>query len=150
MDCNFEFLQGSGVVHILPLKLRICNLGYQLLLSKHHQHGSRRRRMFRPYSMNTLMAGGPTVVNIARLVDFFQLVSSHLKVCTHGAICIRVQILHICKICIRMQIAPCVRIYSRMQNLHVCKSWKICTCLRPSANLILRICKFCIYANLVM
>ena len=73
-----------------------------------------------------------------------------LKACTHGAICIRVQILHICKICIRMQIAPCVRIYSRMQNLHVCKSWKICTWLRPSANLILRICKFCIYANLVM
>ena len=72
------------------------------------------------------------------------------KPCTHDQICIRMQILHICKICIRTQIWPCVRIYSRMQNLHVCKSWKICTCLRPSANLILRICKICVYANLVM
>ena len=73
-----------------------------------------------------------------------------LKPCTHDQICIRMQILHICKICIRTQIWPCVRIYSRMQNLHVCKSWKICTCLRPSANLILRIRKICVYANLVM
>ena len=73
-----------------------------------------------------------------------------LKPCTHDQICIRMQILYICKICIRTQIWPCVRIYSRMQNLHVCKSWKICTCLRPSANLILRIRKICVYANLVM
>ena len=73
-----------------------------------------------------------------------------LKPCTHDQICIRMQILHICKICVRTQIWPCVRIYSRMQNLHVCKSWKICTCLRPSANLILRIRKICVYANLVM
>ena len=83
-------------------------------------------------------------------LDYKLVAESGFKACTHGAICIRVQILHICKICIRMQIAPCVHIYSRMQNLHVCKSWKICTCLRPSANLILRICKFCMYANLVM
>ena len=63
---------------------------------------------------------------------------TRLKPCTHDQICIRMQILHICKICVRTQIWPCVRIYSRMQNLHVCKSWKICTCLRQSANLILR------------
>ena len=44
------------------------------------------------------------------------------KPCTHDQICIRMQILHICKICVRTQIWPCVRIYSRMQNLHVCKS----------------------------
>ena len=31
---------------------------------------------------------------------------------THGAICIRMQILHICKICTRMQIAPCVQTFS--------------------------------------
>ena len=72
-----------------------------------------------------------------------------LKACTHGQIYSRMQILRTCKICICMQICPCVRIYSRMHNA-VCKSWKICTCLRPSANLILRIRKFCIYANLVM
>ena len=74
----------------------------------------------------------------------------NLKPCTHDQIFIRMQILHICKICVRTQIWPCVRIYSRMQNLHVCKSWKICTCLRPSANLILRIRKICVYANLAM
>ena len=71
-----------------------------------------------------------------------------VKPCTHDQICIRMQILHICKICVRTQIWPCVCIYSRMQNLHVCKSWKIC--LRPSADLILRIRKICVYANLVM
>ena len=32
---------------------------------------------------------------------------------THGAICIRMQILHICKICTRMQIAPCVQTLSQ-------------------------------------
>ena len=81
---------------------------------------------------------------------FKQSVAQGLKPCTHDQICIRMQILHICKICVRTQIWPCVRIYSRMQNLHICKSWKICTCLRPSANLILRIRKICVYANLVM
>ena len=30
---------------------------------------------------------------------------------THGAICIRMRILHICKICTRMQIAPCVQTF---------------------------------------
>ena len=78
------------------------------------------------------------------------ILNTRLKPCTHDQICIRMQILHICKICVRTQIWPCVRIYSRMQNLHVCKSWKICSCLRPSANLILRIRKICVYANLVM
>ena len=38
---------------------------------------------------------------------------------THGAICIRMQILHICKICTRMQIAPCV------QALCICVSVNI-------------------------
>ena len=61
-------------------KLRFCNLGCRLLLNQHHQHGSRRPRMFRPYSMNTLVAGGPTVViNHCALVDCFQLISSHLS-----------------------------------------------------------------------
>ena len=61
-------------------KLRFCNLGCQLLLNQHHQHGSRRPRMFRPYSMNTLVAGGPTVViNHCALVDCFQLISSRLS-----------------------------------------------------------------------
>ena len=74
----------------------------------------------------------------------------YLKPCTHDQICIRMQVLHMCKICVRTQIWPCVRIYSRMQYLHVCKSWKICTCPRPSANLILRTRKICAYENLVM
>ena len=61
-------------------KLRFCNLGRRLLLNQHHQHGSRRPRMFRPYSMNTLVAGGPTVViNHCTLVDCFQLISSRLS-----------------------------------------------------------------------
>ena len=64
-------------------KLRFCNLGCLLLLNQHHQHGSRRPRMFRPYSMNTLVAGhrgGPTVViNHCALVDCFQLISSRLS-----------------------------------------------------------------------
>ena len=61
-------------------KLRFCNLGCRLLFNQHHQHGSRRPRMFRPYSMNTLVAGGPTVViNHCALVDCFQLISSHLS-----------------------------------------------------------------------
>ena len=61
-------------------KLRFCNLGCRLLLNQHHQHGSRRPRMFRPYSMNPLVAGGPTVViNHCALVDCFQLISSRLS-----------------------------------------------------------------------
>ena len=36
---------------------------------------------------------------------------------THGAICIRMQILHICKICTRMQIAPCVQTFSRKNTV---------------------------------
>ena len=61
-------------------KLRFCNLGCRLPLNQHHQHGSRRPRMFRPYFMNTLVAGGPTVViNHCALVDCFQLISFHLS-----------------------------------------------------------------------
>ena len=61
-------------------KLRFCNLGCRLLLNQHHQHGSPRPRMFRSYSMNTLVAGGPTVViNHCALVDCFQLISSRLS-----------------------------------------------------------------------
>ena len=61
-------------------KLRFCNLGCRLLLNQHHQHGSSRLRMFRPYSMNTLATGGPTVViNHCALVDCFQLISSRLS-----------------------------------------------------------------------
>ena len=61
-------------------KLRVCNLGCRLLLNQHHQHGSRRPRIFLPYSMNTLVAGGPTVViNHCALVDGFQLTSSRLS-----------------------------------------------------------------------
>ena len=61
-------------------KLRFCNLGCRLLLNQHHQNGSRRPRMFRPYSRNTLVAGGPTVViNHCALVDCFQLTSSRLS-----------------------------------------------------------------------
>ena len=85
-----------------------------------------------------------------KIVVVIAIASTQLKPCTHDQICIRMQILQICKICVHTQIWSCVRIYSRMQNLHVCKSWKICTCLRPSANLILRIRKICVYANLVM
>ena len=33
---------------------------------------------------------------------------------THGQICVRMQILHICKICIRMQIWSCVHGLSRL------------------------------------
>ena len=67
-------------------KLRFCNLGCRLLLNQHHQHGSRRPRMFRPYSMNTLVAGGPTVViNHCALVNCFQLISSRLSHSQHDA-----------------------------------------------------------------
>ena len=62
----------------------------------------------------------------------------------HGANCIRVQILHICKICIRMQIAPCVRIYSRMQNLHVHVYAKVGKFAPASDQVQI---SFCIYAN---
>ena len=61
-------------------KLRFGNLGCRLLLNQHHQHGSRHTQMFRPYSMNTLVAGGLTVViNHCTLVDCFQLISSRLS-----------------------------------------------------------------------
>ena len=61
-------------------KLRFCNLGCRLLLNQYLQHGSRRPRMFRPYSMNTLVAGRPTVViNHCAVVDCFQLISSRLS-----------------------------------------------------------------------
>ena len=75
-------------------------------------------------------------------VTFKEQLTTILKPCTHDQICMPMQILHICKICVHTQILPCVRIYSRMQNLHVCKSWKICTCLRPSAKI-----SFCVYAK---
>ena len=43
-------------------------------------HRSRRPRMFRPYFMNTLEAGGPTmVINHCVLVDCFQLISFRLS-----------------------------------------------------------------------
>ena len=61
-------------------KLRLCNLGCRLFLNQHHQHGSRHPRMFQPYSMNTLVVGGPTVViNHWVLIDCFQLISSRLS-----------------------------------------------------------------------
>ena len=76
----FALLRGSVCsIQAIP-KLRFCNLGCRLLLNQHHQNGSRRPRMFRPYSMNTLVAGGPTVViNHCTLVDRFQLISSRLS-----------------------------------------------------------------------
>ena len=66
------------VVYSLPPKLRVYNLGYRLLLNHHHQHGCRRRRMFR--SMNTLVAGEPTELIIhCAMRDYFQLVCSRLR-----------------------------------------------------------------------
>ena len=75
----YVYICKSCSIQSIP-KLRFCNLGCRLLLNQHHQHGSRRPRMFRPYSMNTLVAGGPTVViNHCALVDCFQLISSRLS-----------------------------------------------------------------------
>ena len=67
-----------------------------------------------------------------------------LKPCTHDQICIRMQILHICKICVRTQIWPCVCIYSRT---HVCK---ICTYAKvgkfaPASDQMQ--ISFCVYAK---
>ena len=81
---------------------------------------------------------------IHMFVNFYVGCEFCFKPCTHDQICIYAKFAYVRKIW------PCVRIYSRMQNLHVCKSWKICTCLRPTANLILHIRKMCVYANLVM
>ena len=38
---------------------------------------------------------------------------------THGQICVRTQILHICKICIRMQIWSCVHGFNRSNGEQV-------------------------------
>ena len=78
---SYEFILELQVCSIQSIpKLRFCNLGCRLLLNQHHQHGSRRPRMFRPYSMNTLSAGGPIVViNHCALVDCLQLISSRLS-----------------------------------------------------------------------